>query len=513
MADCVCIGSIAVDGQSDAEDVTESTCASATSARGIMRRGSIESLSDFAEWTDLYYYKDSDEEEEEEEEETEETCDENTAGVLSTLLTLECERERVPNVDVYPEGKIRKKADHRSNRSYRMKPQDLKQAIRKAEALRAQLEGHRHRVCAVHNAGPSTIAAGGRRQKARRQKAKVVQHPQWQNFEACRQSLLQQHVKCLQADLMSVPLNENPGWVACKYVEIVPVPLSKDAQSRFMSAVEVAGPRALRMTYHGTNNKNLVSISEKGLLVPGSSSGVGVAHGQSHGQGVYTARLGQVGAALALSFCQSSVQDAVETVPQCTWHAREDPVPGSECARPSIHPGPKDLLLCGVLDDSRPVPPRKIGNHSLTAQSENVSHVGDAIIVARESYIAPMFVARVSQEMLWTRGVHYAGGNRGRSSTVRGRRRLRQSSAKTEVKPRALKERHADVEIAGVHTKLAEEIARTTRVIEKLRESQTAHALEVKRADQRRCRQAARRHKQGEVLRVWCEDWDGGDDH
>mmetsp|Transcript_10530 Transcript_10530/g.19096 ORF Transcript_10530/g.19096 Transcript_10530/m.19096 type:complete len:494 (+) Transcript_10530:85-1566(+) len=493
MEDCNCDWR---DAASDLEDVTESTCSSATSLLGIHRCDSSASLSEFGEWSSFYDYEDSEEEEEEDAEEEEITT--------RTRESHPPQHGSVPQVDVYPGGELKRKAEQRSQRSCRMQPRDLKKALRKAAALRGQLEGRRHRVCAAHNAGPTSTTTGRRSRK--------TPTPQWQNFEACRQSLLQQNSGRLKADLMSVPMTAEPGWVACKYVEIKPVPVAAPVESRFMKALEELGPRALRMVYHGTNNKNLASIFEKGLLVPGASSGVAVAHGQSHGHGVYTARLGQAGADLALGFCQSSLhgKEVVEGVPQATWHAGTvNAVPDNAPPRPKSCPGERDLLLCGVLDDSQPVPPRVIGNHTLTASSENVSHVGDAIIVAREAHIVPMFVARVAHEMMWTRGVVFTGASNHHRRSA-GSRRFRK---KTTVKPRERKDRNADAELASIMSKLDEEIAETTEVIERLQRREAAHEVEVKRAEQRRCRLAARRQKERAVLQVWCEDWEGGEDH
>ncbi|CAE6936583.1 unnamed protein product [Symbiodinium natans] len=111
--------------------------------------------------------------------------------------------------------------------------------------------------------------------------------------------------------------------------------------------------------FHGTDQANLPSIYEKGLLVPGGGKGVSVRNGASHGNGIYTAKTHNP--ALSFGFCRG------ETRP---------------------------MLVCGVLDDAVALArPYKLGNHTVTAESQHVRHVGDAIVVFDESRVVPLFEA------------------------------------------------------------------------------------------------------------------------
>ena len=141
-----------------------------------------------------------------------------------------------------------------------------------------------------------------------------------------------------------------------------------------------------RLAFHGTDGANHASIFEKGLIVPGRE-GVSVANGSAHGVGIYTAK--EPG--LSFSFtrgtnkmllcgviddCQVSPstppQDGVPAPTKATrWHRQTGKV-GQKAAlkrspgRPRI-PGGR-------------VGPR-MGRFELHAQSENVRHVGDAMVV------------------------------------------------------------------------------------------------------------------------------------
>ena len=113
----------------------------------------------------------------------------------------------------------------------------------------------------------------------------------------------------------------------------------------------------LQVVLHGTNEKNLNSIYQKGLLVPSCDNNVKVLHGSSHGKGIYTAKT--INARLAYGFALGSS---------------------------------RALLVCGVIDDAVALPERvACGNHFITAQSDHVRHVGDAIVVFDESRLLPLF--------------------------------------------------------------------------------------------------------------------------
>lgn len=144
-------------------------------------------------------------------------------------------------------------------------------------------------------------------------------------------------------------------------MEVRPAPVSATVQSRFLDARASLGG-TLRAAYHGTNVANLPSIYERGLLVPGQGNGVHVANGSVHGVGVYTAKLDNPG--LSWGFCRA----------------------------PS--PVQKKMMVCGVLDNactSRHFAQYRIGYQSVTSESEDVRHVGSAMVIFNDRRVAPLF--------------------------------------------------------------------------------------------------------------------------
>ncbi|CAE7783181.1 unnamed protein product, partial [Symbiodinium sp. CCMP2456] len=134
-------------------------------------------------------------------------------------------------------------------------------------------------------------------------------------------------------------------------------PTNKCVYDRFKLQIKKKGN--LCPVFHGTDEANLPSIYAKGLLVPGGEQGVRVAHGASHGNGIYTAKTQNPG--LSFGFCRGT-------------------------RRP--------LLVCGVLDDAVPLARKyQLGNHYVTAESQNARHVGDAIVVFDASRVIPLFEA------------------------------------------------------------------------------------------------------------------------
>ncbi|CAE7946811.1 unnamed protein product [Symbiodinium sp. KB8] len=134
-------------------------------------------------------------------------------------------------------------------------------------------------------------------------------------------------------------------------------PTNKSVYDRFKLQIQKKGN--LCPVFHGTDEANLSSIYAKGLLVPGGERGVRVAHGASHGNGIYTAKTQNPG--LSFGFCRGSI---------------------------------RPMLVCGVLDDAVPLARKYLlGNHYVTAESQNVRHVGDAIVVFDESRVIPLFEA------------------------------------------------------------------------------------------------------------------------
>jgi hypothetical protein len=100
---------------------------------------------------------------------------------------------------------------------------------------------------------------------------------------------------------------------------------------------------------------NVPSIAAHGLVIPGSRTPgkpyVRVVHGQAHGRGVYTAK----NPGLAHGYARHQ------------------------------NPLTEDILLCAVLDDAGDKEGEKV-----------VKHVGDAMVVAKESHVLPLFKVRFS---------------------------------------------------------------------------------------------------------------------
>eukprot|EP00435_Cladocopium_sp_Y103_P050631 s157_g15.t1 len=168
-------------------------------------------------------------------------------------------------------------------------------------------------------------------------------------FEEFRMKFLQDFGSSIGAGLQSCYQGE---------VELRCAPMSKHLQSRFLSCKEKQEEQ-LCPVLHGTEDRNLPSIYQKGLLVPTGQNNVRVLNGSSHGKGIYTAKTQNT--ALSFGFSKG-------------------------LSRP--------LLICGALDDAVVLPkPVQCGNHFITAESASVRHVGDAIVVFDESKLLPLFVA------------------------------------------------------------------------------------------------------------------------
>ena len=59
----------------------------------------------------------------------------------------------------------------------------------------------------------------------------------------------------------------------------------------------------------------------------------------------------------------------------------------------------QELLLCAVLDDaSNLLTYRGIGQLAVTAESDAVRHVGEAIVVKREDHVLPLYKVRLGKE-------------------------------------------------------------------------------------------------------------------
>mmetsp|Transcript_111272 Transcript_111272/g.202371 ORF Transcript_111272/g.202371 Transcript_111272/m.202371 type:complete len:480 (+) Transcript_111272:92-1531(+) len=144
-------------------------------------------------------------------------------------------------------------------------------------------------------------------------------------------------------------------------MEVRPAPVSAAVQSRFLDARSNLGG-TLRAAYHGTNIGNLSSIYEKGLLIPGQGNGVRVANGSVHGVGVYTAKLDN---------------------PSLSW---------GFCRAPSLWQ--RKMMVCGVLDNAyagKHFAQYRMGFQSVISESQDVRHVGSAMVIFNARRVAPLF--------------------------------------------------------------------------------------------------------------------------
>merc|ERR1719401_2180440 len=93
-------------------------------------------------------------------------------------------------------------------------------------------------------------------------------------------------------------------------------PLAATAQSKFMDTLRHLDDLSLKVdfAFHGTEQSKLESIYERGLLVPGTDSGIAVANGSTYGVGIYLANKDTP--SLAASFCRGNPQMLVCAVLQ-----------------------------------------------------------------------------------------------------------------------------------------------------------------------------------------------------
>lgn len=145
-------------------------------------------------------------------------------------------------------------------------------------------------------------------------------------------------------------------------VTLKPTPVASDVEERFLEGCKKCGVDVrrslglLRPAFHGTREELHASIFARGLLIPGEGNDVRVRNGSAHGLGIYTAKVEN--AWLSKGFCSA----------------------------------PR-MLVCGVVDDAVNVKQHTMGNHLVTAQSEAVRHVGQAVVVFDSKRVVPLFEA------------------------------------------------------------------------------------------------------------------------
>lgn len=138
---------------------------------------------------------------------------------------------------------------------------------------------------------------------------------------------------------------------------ITPAPLALEVQERFLAA---CGQRVAKICpgFHGTTASVHDSIFQRGLLIPGQENNLRVANGSAHGNGVYIAKLNN------------------------PWLSQ------------GFTRGANKMLVCGVVDDATDLTQaQRFGSFDVTKESDNVRHVGDAMVVFQSVRVAPLFVA------------------------------------------------------------------------------------------------------------------------
>jgi len=198
------------------------------------------------------------------------------------------------------------------------------------------------------------------------------------SFEKLRQEFLQNNRSTIEA--------ANLGT-------LVAAPISAKVRDRFVNALDCYGKQSLVLGYHGTPKHNLLSIYERGLLVPGKSNGVRIAHGNAHGRGIYIAKSGFHG--LSQSFLQGSpkmlicgvVDSTIVGPPRAEIEADADRKPrhvrrGGTIAHRSHR---RPWRPCRAL-----VPTRML-NH--VSHDQNLHHVGGVMVICKQDHVVPFFVA------------------------------------------------------------------------------------------------------------------------
>lgn len=152
-----------------------------------------------------------------------------------------------------------------------------------------------------------------------------------------------------------------------RIMHVRPAPVSADVQQRFLKACTMFTGAALTPGYHGTNVSNLSSIYDRGLLIPGHGNDIHVANGSVHGLGVYTAKVNKP--SLSWGFCRAPTEMD------------------------------RKMMVCGILDDAPTIGQAyQMGIRTVSRESPNVRHVGDAMVIFDDRRVAPFFEVSLGEE-------------------------------------------------------------------------------------------------------------------
>mmetsp|Transcript_122456 Transcript_122456/g.305756 ORF Transcript_122456/g.305756 Transcript_122456/m.305756 type:complete len:485 (-) Transcript_122456:226-1680(-) len=196
--------------------------------------------------------------------------------------------------------------------------------------------------------------------------------------------------------------------------EVSPAPIHRDVMERFLDTIRRYGQDPLVLGYHGTPERNLSSIFEHGLLVPGRCPGsrVRVANGSAHGLGIYLAEEGAH--ALSATFLKGSAKMLICGVVDTTLLPSLDERPLESESERSVPVHRRPSFVCrgrqvahrihrptvAKLQKRQAVKAaqvqhtrRFIGRQVLGAENEHLRHAGNAMVVFRRAHVAPLFVA------------------------------------------------------------------------------------------------------------------------
>mmetsp|Transcript_149415 Transcript_149415/g.260568 ORF Transcript_149415/g.260568 Transcript_149415/m.260568 type:complete len:603 (-) Transcript_149415:148-1956(-) len=240
-------------------------------------------------------------------------------------------------------------ASHAAVLSCRERLQDLNDDVAALIQARDRAEGLMHEWCKLGNRLQEDCA-----QQLRNMSPGNAQVATQYHFNRLRNIFLRQHGPCILRHLYKAF-----PFLSLRFVE---APVSESVQSAFLEAwTNGAGPSlALRPAFHGTHARNLKSIFDRGLLIPGIGNKLRVEHGAAHGRGIYTAKVHNPNLSAGFARCING------------------------------------MLVVGVLDDALAADVRKrLGSRIVQAESKAIRHVGDAMVIFDSSRVLPLFSVAV----------------------------------------------------------------------------------------------------------------------
>lgn len=202
------------------------------------------------------------------------------------------------------------------------------------------------------------------------------------SWSALQRFFLQEHGDRIRKELGGVEGKQPPP----EEVKLEPVSPICEVQDRFMSTVRQAAVLPIP-AFHGTKARNVPSIAQRGLIVPGSQ-GVTVANGSAHGVGIYAATLGS--SWLSKGFCDQDKMFicGVADVPSQPGLADSAPVKwtGKLGRQHRQHRVPASRA-------PKPAPVNMMGRLPVHKDTGAVRHVGNAMVIFKEAHVAPLFLA------------------------------------------------------------------------------------------------------------------------